>query len=440
MRVALLCEHKYVAMVNNFGDVDKTSDMLEKDGAINIRRLYEIEKKNLAESKGGVFASDNITKVENRLDQFIEQKKGSDFDSIYADRDHQTTRLSSQPETEKSEERIDYKKPLEKVIEEDSDIDYGRLIDPNYGTAALHEFIPATKIKGMEDYMFESDHYRYYSNTTDFPLKVEMELNFRIPENLQLYSYEQGNISTFRQPRPTVTGVYSHFLMDGASILPPLVLNVQPGDHVFDACAAPGGKSLLMLQTHLPKVLVSNDIQESRCNRIKKIMNQYIYDFESSWSHHRCIIRRDDARNVSEYGVYDKVLVDVPCTTDRHAVNTDDNNIFKPTRVKERLRLPELQAGILTNCIRLLKPGGSLVYSTCSLSPIQNDGVVHMALSNVFKEHGITLTINDLSLAMQPLNSIMKFEYPKGLKYGQMVIPFLPANFGPMYFCKLTRN
>jgi 5-methylcytosine rRNA methyltransferase NSUN4 len=68
------------------------------------------------------------------------------------------------------------------------------------------------------------------------------------------------------------------------------------------------------------------------------------------------------------------------------------------------------------------------------------DGVVHMSLSNAFKEHGITMTINDLSLAMQPLYNVIKFEHPKGLKYGQMVIPFLPANFGPMYFCKMTRN
>jgi 5-methylcytosine rRNA methyltransferase NSUN4 len=199
-----------------------------------------------------------------------------------------------------------------------------------------------------------------------------MDSSFKIPENLQLYTYEKSNISCFRQPRKTTTGVFSHFLMDGASILPPLVLNVQPGDYVFDACAAPGGKSLLMLQTHLPKLLVANDNMESRCNRIRKLFDQFIYDFKSGWERHRCIIRHEDARVTSEYGAFDKVLVDVPCTTDRHAVNSNDNNIFKPTRVKERLRIPELQAAILTNCIRLLKPGGSLVYSTCSLSPIQN--------------------------------------------------------------------
>lgn len=440
MRLALLCEHKYVAMVNNFGDDEKTSAMLERDGAINIRSIYEVARKDIEMTKAG-FA--NNTAIGSRIDQFKDQLREGEMSELYSEQ-HHTMETSGDREASPSKAPatgpIDFKKPLEKVIEEDSDIDHGRMVDPEFGNAGLYEFIPATKIKGMEDWVFESDHYRYYSNTTDFPLKIEMDMNFRIPSNLQLYTYEQGNISTFRNSRKTSTGVSSHFLMDGASILPPLLLNVQPGDFVFDACAAPGGKSLLMLQTLNPKVLVSNDVLESRCNRIRKVMQQFVYNFDDKWNQHRCIIREGDARVTSEYGTYDKVLVDVPCTTDRHAVNSDDNNIFKPTRVKERLRLPELQAAILENCIRLLKPGGSLVYSTCSLSPIQNDGVVHMALSNVFKNHGVAVVINDLSLAIQPFQAFIKFEHPKGLKYGQMVIPYLPSNFGPMYFCKMTRS
>lgn len=439
MRLALLCEHKYIAMVNNFGEIEKTAGLLEQDGAINLRSIYESAKKNQSDQNQELLSSNNILNTDQRIGEFMAQKRESEVEEIYSDKDHHLGVETSGALSE-ADKPFDYKKPLEKVIAEDSEIDYNRIVDPGYGTSGLHEFIPATKIKGMEDWVFESDHYRYYSNTMDFPLKIEMELDFNIPQNLQLYTHEMGNISTFRNPRKTLTGTFSHFMMDGASILPPLALNIKPGEIVFDACAAPGGKSLLMLQTHMPKLLVANDVQESRVNRIKSIMNQYIYDFDSKWNKHRCIIRQEDARITSEYGGFDKVLVDVPCTTDRHAVNENDNNIFKPTRVKERLRMPELQAAILTNCIRLLKPGGSLVYSTCSLSPIQNDGVIHMALSNAFKEHGITMTINDLSLAMQPLESIFKFENPKGLKYGQMVIPFLPANFGPMYFCKMTRN
>ena len=71
----------------------------------------------------------------------------------------------------------------------------------------------------------------------------------------------------------------------------------------------------------------------------------------------------------------------------------NDNNILKPTRFKQRVPLQKLQSQILYNSIQLLKPGGSLVYSTCSLSPVQNDGVVHMALSKLFTDFNITATI-----------------------------------------------
>lgn len=67
--------------------------------------------------------------------------------------------------------------------------------------------------------------------------------------------------------------------------------------------------------------------------------------------------------------------------------------MFRGDRIRERLQLPELQASILVQCLQLLKPGGSLVYSTCSLSPIQNDGVINMALTKAFTDYHITATI-----------------------------------------------
>ena len=61
----------------------------------------------------------------------------------------------------------------------------------------------------------------------------------------------------------------------------------------------------------------------------------------------RWILKQVDARYWDEFEAYDKVLVDVPCTIDRHSANEDDNSIFKPSRMKERIQLPELQAEIL---------------------------------------------------------------------------------------------
>lgn len=85
--------------------------------------------------------------------------------------------------------------------------------------------------------------------------------------------------------------------------------------------------------------------------------------------------------------------MDVPCTTDRHSLKENDNNIFKPSRIKERLRLPEFQSDLLYNALRLVANGGIVVYSTCSLSPIQNDGVVHMTLKRIWEENQIEFVV-----------------------------------------------
>jgi 5-methylcytosine rRNA methyltransferase NSUN4 len=356
IRIALLTEHKYIALVNNFGDTEKTISRLENDGAMCLRRLYEVGQQQLGEDARMV-ANATHTAVDTKLGQFVRQQESEELAEVY----HEDQRLDhSVPDTlditsggsheaqfltKRTVE--DFKKPLARAIEENSNLDAYRMVDGSVGTAGLHEFIPATKIKGMEDWLLESDHYKYYSNKDDFPLTVEVEDELDIPENLHLYTYEKGNVSQFIRPAKSETGVLTHFCMDGGSVLPPLALNIQPGERVLDACAAPGGKSLLMLQTLHPSVLVCNDVQESRVNRINRLMNQYIYDFDTKWRSDRCFVTQNDCRALTEFQMYDKILVDVPCTNDRNSVVENDNNIFKPTRLKERLRLPELQAAML---------------------------------------------------------------------------------------------
>ncbi|KAH8297987.1 hypothetical protein KR018_003956 [Drosophila ironensis] len=451
MRAALLTRHKYIALVNNFGDTEQTCSMLEMDGAINLKSLIGLaqERQSNAHEETPV-QGQSRHEIEGKLDALLRKQQEREVASIYPSSGEDGAATGTLPQQlkfdnreekrETSEELLPFEQSLTRALEEDVRLDENRLVDPQFGTGGLYEFMPAHSIKGMEDWVAESEHYKYYQTSADFPLKIEPERSFQYPEHLSLYTYEMGNCSDFRGPKKCLTGVLSHFMMDGASALPPLFLQVQPGERVLDACASPGGKSLLMLQTLHVDQLVCNDVQESRLNKLRKVMQEYLFDYKERWAGKRLILSQSDARNLSDYEGYDKILVDVPCTTDRHALNEQDNNIFKPTRIKERLRIPELQAGILANCLRLLRPGGSLVYSTCSLSPIQNDGVVHMALQRVFADHNITATIKDLSQQTALFGDVFKFEHPKGLKYGQMVVPYLPANFGPMYFSKITRN
>ncbi|XP_059617933.1 5-methylcytosine rRNA methyltransferase NSUN4 isoform X2 [Phlebotomus argentipes] len=444
MRLALLCEHKYMALVNNFGDVEKTVEKLEAAGAISVKTLYNITKERIerGEFKDLEKIDKKFTKLDERLQSTLVKRQTEEIQALYPQDKEEA--LNFIPDSMENLRRPtmnanDKETGESSSIELDSEVRDSRIVDPAYGEGILYDFVPATRVKGLEDWVFESDHYKYYNANTDFPLKIEPELEFSFPDNLRIYTYEPCNISKFASPKKCITGSYSHYLLDGSSILPPLALGLEHGDTVLDACAAPGGKALLMLQTLYPNVLVCNDTPESRVMRIKNVMRDFVFDFEDNWAHKRCFIIQGDARMLKDYKKYDKILVDVPCTVDRHSVMENNNNIFKPTRMNERLKIPELQAGILENCLAMLKIGGSLVYSTCSLSPVQNDGVVQMALSNAFRERGISVVIKDLNNVMKPFYEMFKFENPKGLKYGQMVIPHLPSNFGPMYFCKLTR-
>ena len=89
-----------------------------------------------------------------------------------------------------------------------------------------------------------------------------------------------------------------------------------------------------------------------------------------------------------------------------------------------------------------VKQGGSVVYSTCSLSPVQNDGVVYDAMKAVWQEHRVEFIVNDLRNTMDPFRPLMKIgdKFEPKTRFGQIIFPHMENNFGPMYLAKLTRK
>ncbi|NXG74766.1 NSUN4 methyltransferase, partial [Baryphthengus martii] len=192
--------------------------------------------------------------------------------------------------------------------------------------------------------------------------------------NIKCYTFPRGDITRFRPARPDFLGLLDYYLLDAASLLPVLALNVQPGDFVLDLCAAPGGKTLALLQTGVCGHLAANDISVSRTKRLYQILHSYV----PKEVRETVRVTSFDGRDWGdlEGGTFHKVLVDAPCTTDRHSVMEEDNNIFHKRRTKERQMLPMLQLQLLIAGILATKPGGEVVYSTCSLSPLQNEYVI----------------------------------------------------------------
>ncbi|XP_069088854.1 5-methylcytosine rRNA methyltransferase NSUN4 isoform X2 [Pleurodeles waltl] len=255
--------------------------------------------------------------------------------------------------------------------------------------------------------------------------------------NIKCYTFAKGDISRFAPARPDITGMLSYYLMDAASVMPVLALGVRPGDAVLDICAAPGGKTLALLQTQMCCYLAANDISASRTLRLQRVLHSYIP--ENFCNSDSIRITSWDGRRIGEVesNRFDKVLVDVPCTTDRHSLMEEDNNIFHKLRTKERQMFPLLQVELLVSGIRSVKPGGSVVYCTCSLSQLQNECVVERAAEVVATDHDIHVELEDLGHFRELYSNTFRFQ--STCRVGELILPHLTANFGPMYFCKLSR-
>ncbi|XP_066181030.1 5-methylcytosine rRNA methyltransferase NSUN4 [Sylvia atricapilla] len=265
--------------------------------------------------------------------------------------------------------------------------------------------------------------------------EVSPPLCASISSKIKCYTFPRGDITRFRPARPDSLGLLDYYLMDAASLLPVLALNVQPGDFVLDLCAAPGGKTLALLQTGFCGYLAANDISISRTKRLHDILHSYVpKEVRDIVSVTSC-----DGRDWDQVkgGTFHKVLVDVPCTTDRHSAMEEHNNIFHKRRTKERQMLPMLQLELLMAGILAAKPGAELVYSTCSLSPLQNECVVERALDVAEAQFNIRIHVEDLSHFRTLFQDT--FSFFTGCRLGELVLPHLTANFGPMYFCKLRR-
>ncbi|XP_063842599.1 5-methylcytosine rRNA methyltransferase NSUN4-like isoform X1 [Scylla paramamosain] len=445
IRLALLSKQRYVALLNNFADCDHIIEDLYDLGAMDIRHQYShiVERMKTAEEAKMKVAETNECTSQELDDQ--QDTKPVRPSLIELDDDELAARANKEPISRYPEE---YQLRAQMQDHEPGSVDVehsSRVILPSEvgmeGANILHDHVPATKLKGLENWIEETD---FFVNTSlgDDEIGIKREAQkepVNLPSPLKVFSFTKGDITDFPQPKmDNQMKVFTHYVMDGASLMPVLALDLQPGERVLDLCAAPGGKTLVALQTMLPGIVVSNDVSLGRVRRLNNVLRQYIPSCLSQIQESIVVTQRNGCIPWEQEG-FDKVLVDAPCLTDRHVLYESDNSIFSPKRAKERLRLPDLQSALLVSALQMVRPGGTVVYSTCTLAPLQNDGVVHMALSKIWQETTIDCCVVDLTHAMRPLSFLYRLGTNLGLRYGQIVLPSLFSNFGPMYFAKIKR-
>lgn len=176
------------------------------------------------------------------------------------------------------------------------------------------------------------------------------------------------------QPKPSLLPEFANgeiIIQNPASFIPILELQPQANQTILDMCAAPGAKSShIAALTNNKATLILNDTSRTRFFKMKKLMHSMDVTAEYSLR---------DGRNLSkEYGnnAFDAILLDAPCSGEAN-IKLDAMQSWSLATIK---RLSSLQSRLLQEAFTLLKPGGRLVYSTCTIAPEENELVIDTLL------------------------------------------------------------
>ncbi|MBE9548485.1 MAG: 16S rRNA (cytosine(967)-C(5))-methyltransferase RsmB [Proteobacteria bacterium] len=186
-----------------------------------------------------------------------------------------------------------------------------------------------------------------------------------------LPGFEQGTVS----------------VQDAAAQLAAEILDPQPGERILDACAAPGSKTCHLLELE-PAIseLTALDNSSTRLQRVSENLERLELE---------CKIVTGDAANVASWWDgqdYDRILLDAPCSSLGVIRRHPDISWRRQAADIDSVR--KLQLKILSSCWKLLKPGGRLLYATCSILPAENQTVITDWLDTVADARAISLKVD----------------------------------------------
>ena len=179
---------------------------------------------------------------------------------------------------------------------------------------------------------------------------------------------ELGTMRTYKQGLFYIQGL--------SSMIPVVELDVNEQDKVLDMCAAPGSKTTMLASMMNNKgEIVANEEEYKRVQRLKSVLEQFGIKNTK--------VKSGDGRDLGteKQNYFNKILLDVPCSGEGLIYL----NGPKPLRfwsIKKVERFSKIQSELLHSAFQALKPGGTIVYSTCTLEPSENEGVISQLLQD----------------------------------------------------------
>ncbi|NCU30513.1 RsmB/NOP family class I SAM-dependent RNA methyltransferase [Candidatus Saccharibacteria bacterium] len=219
-------------------------------------------------------------------------------------------------------------------------------------------------------------------------LKSAKKLNYtQIDWSVDGYEISASQLEEIKNSKEVADGKL--YVQNAASWLPVYALNPKAGEVILDVCAAPGGKSShIQALTRNQSKLVCNDNSKPRLIKLQTNMER----LGAKAGYTLCDATR--LRRLFDIESFDKILLDAPCSGEGLMTLSNDK-LFDSWSIAHIRRLSDLQKKILTESWQVLKPGGTLVYSTCTMAPEENESVVDYHLR---KHSDATLQTLDFSL------------------------------------------
>ena len=167
-----------------------------------------------------------------------------------------------------------------------------------------------------------------------------------------------------------------------SSMLPPIILNPKEGENILDMAAAPGGKTTQMAAISENKALIT------ACEKNKIRSERLKYNIKKQGANANILV--EDARTLNDYFIFDKILLDAPCSGSG-TINLDDKNFNKFFTQDLVNRSVKVQQELLKKALKIVRAGSEIVYSTCSILKKEN-------------EDNLQKLINDKKIEIIPIN------------------------------------
>lgn len=256
---------------------------------------------------------------------------------------------------------------------------------------------------------------------------------------------------SFPSPINDNNNITNSYLLDAASVMVTDALEIEDYDRILDLCSAPGGKAIAIIQkiffttqenpttttngsvlenyltnrktpNNIFKAsLVCNDVSPQRNERLKAT----IYNFVPK-SFRECIsISQRDATSPTAWsaGTFTKIIVDAPCSSERHLLhNSKELEKWGQSRSRQNA---ERQLSILKNAFNFLTENGVIVYITCSISTLENDGLI----KKIIKKSKWEITVQH-----------KQWKFGEPTEHGWQILPDKCEGWGPLYFTILKKG